>query len=256
MIRLPSPRMASRVWYRNAVMFKRYWRGTLLPVFADPVIYFVALGFGLGSYIASVQGVPYSDFIAPGLCASSAMFAASYECTHSFFWRMTESRIHDNMIATPIEPDDVAAGELLWAATKAMVYGTAFLVVIALLGYVNSANAIALPLFLFIGGLAFGALAMTYAVLIPHMDYFSFFHVLVMNPMFLFGGVFFPFDRLPEWAQVLGWFVPTHHLVDIARALTNGGSWASVLGNALWLLVAIGLLAIVPLWKLRARLVA
>jgi lipooligosaccharide transport system permease protein len=255
-IRPPSPRMAVRVWYRNAVMFKRYWRGTLLPVFLDPVLYFVALGFGLGSYISSVNGVSYSDFIAPGLCASSAMFAASYESMHSFFWRMTESRIHDNMVATPIEPEDVATGELLWAATKAMIYGSVFLIVIAVLGFVDSPNAIALPPFLFLGGLVFGTLAMTYAVLVPHMDYFSFYQVLVMNPMFLFGGVFFPFERLPDWARVLGWFIPTHHLVEIARALTSGGAWSTVFANALWLLVAAVLFAIVPLWKLRLRLVA
>lgn len=256
MIRLPHPRLASRVWYRNAVMFKRYWRGTMLPPFLDPVFFFVALGFGLGAYISSIEGVPYTDFIAPGLCASAAMFAAAYETTITFYWRMSESRIHENMISTPIEPEDVVAGELLWAATKAMIYSCAFLVVIALLGYVDSPWAILMPPLMFLGGLAFAGLGMTFSVLVRHMDYFSFFFTLVMNPMFLFGGIFFPYDKLPEWAQTIGWFVPTHHLVEIARALTTGGPASTVLANTAWLLVAAVLFALVPLRRLRTRLVS
>src|SRR5215211_10999 len=80
---VPSPRHAARVWQRNARVFSKVWRGALLPQFLDPLFYLVALGFGLGTYVATVNGIPYKDFIAPGLIASAAMWAASFETTYN-----------------------------------------------------------------------------------------------------------------------------------------------------------------------------
>jgi lipooligosaccharide transport system permease protein len=256
MIAAPHLASALSVWRRDLRLFSKLWRGTLLPPFLDPVVYFLALGFGLGAYVSSVNGIPYRDFIAPGLCASATLWAASFETTFHFFWKMDHSHVHDNMLATPVEPEDIVLGELLWAATRAVIYATSFLTVIALLGYVHSPWALALPPFLFLGGLAYGALGMTYSVLIPKMDYFTFYFTLVVNPMFLFGGIFFPFDSLPGWAQTIGWLVPTHHLVEIVRTLTDGGRAVTLIGNSAWLAVATAVVLLVPLRRLRRRLVA
>ncbi len=256
-LRLPALRPAMSVWRRDLRVFSKMWRGALLPPFLDPVLYFLALGFGLGAYVSDVNGIPYRDFIAPGLCASAAMWASSFESTFGFFWKMDQSRTHDNILATPVEPEDVVLGELLWAGTRAVVYATSFLSVIALLGYVHSWWALALPPFLFLGGLSFAAFGLGCTVLIPKADYFSFYFTLVVNPMFLFGGIFFPFDSLPGWAQAIGWFVPTHHLVEIARALGDGSGGAGVVAaNAAWLLVATTLLLVMPMIRYRRRLVA
>jgi lipooligosaccharide transport system permease protein len=169
---------------------------------------------------------------------------------------MDHAHLHDNVLATPVEPEDVVLGELLWAATRAVIYATTFLAVVAAMGYIDSPWAIALPPFLFLGGLAYGSLGLAYSVLIPRMDYFTFYFTLVVNPMFLFGGIFFPVESLPGWAQVVAWLLPTEHLVAITRALANGGSAASVAGDTLWLLVATALVLAVPLHRYRRRMVA
>jgi len=147
-------------------------------------------------------------------------------------------------------------GELLWAATRALIYATAFLIVIAAMGYVRSPAAVAVPPFLFLGGLAFGATGLAYTVLIHNRDYFTYYFTLVVNPMFLFGGIFFPVDVLPTWAQRVAWLLPTQHLVEIARTLCDGGSVSTVVENAAWLVVATCVLLSVPLYRLRRRLVA
>jgi lipooligosaccharide transport system permease protein len=256
-MRAPRLAVALRVWLRNALVFRYLWRGSLVPPFLDPVLYFLALGFGLGTYIGTIHGIPYREFIAPGLCATAAMWGACFEATFSFHWKMEYGRIHDNILATPVEAEDVVLGELLWAATRAMLYATAFLIVIALLGYVHSPLAIALPLFLFLGGLTYAAIGMAYSMYVPHMDYFAYFFTLVVNPMFLFGGVFFPVSSLPGWAQVIAWLLPTEHLVAIAHALSAGDvDVAALAGNAVWLAAAAALFALVPLVQLRRRLVA
>src|SRR3954467_12898103 len=149
-----APRLgdAIAVWRRNARVFSHIWKGALLPLFLDPLFYLVSLGFGLGTYLASVNGIPYKDFIAPGLCASAVMWAATFETTWNTFFKMAQSRQFDAILATPVEPEDLVLGELLWAATRAFVYGTVFLVVVVALGLTSSPWVIALPPFLFLGG--------------------------------------------------------------------------------------------------------
>jgi lipooligosaccharide transport system permease protein len=255
-MRLPQFGMALRAWRRNVRIFSKLWRTVLLPPFLDPVLFFVALGFGLGAYVSQVHGVPFRDFIAPAMCASAALWSSSFEATFGFFRRMADMRTHDNMLATPIEPEDIVLSELLWIATRGTIYSSVFLVVIAVLGYVDSAWAVLLPLFLFLGGIVYGAVAMAYTVWIPKLDYLTFYFTLVVQPMFLFGGIFFPTDGLPEWAQRLAWLLPTEHLAAISRTLANGGSLGRLLADTAFLVVFGTLFALVPMRRLRQRLVA
>ena len=253
---LPSVPVAMRVWRRNARVFAKIWKGALLPQFFDPLFYLLALGFGLGTYIASINGIPYREFIAPGLCASAVMWASSFESTWNTYIKMEESRLYDAVLATPVEVEDLVAGELLWGGTRAMVYGTSFLVVISLFGLVDSAWAIAMPPFLFLGGLCFSSLGLAFTSLTPKMDFFTYYYTLFITPMFLFGGIFFPYDRLPDWAQVVAWFTPLYHLVNIARDLATGAPDLALAANALWLAVVVVGLFFVPVLALRRRLVA
>jgi lipooligosaccharide transport system permease protein len=252
----PQVSMALRAWRRDMRVFSKLWRTVLLPPFLDPVLFFVALGFGLGAYVSSVHGVPFRDFIAPGMCASAALWSSSFEATFGFFRRMADARTHDAMLATPIEPEDIVLSELLLTATRGVIYSAAFLVVIAVLGYVDSAWAVLLPLFLFLGGLVYGAVAMAYTVWIPKLDYLTFYFTLVVQPMWLLGGVFFPTDGLPEWAQVLAWLLPTEHLSAICRSLADGGAVGPLLADTAFLVAFGTLFALVPMRRLRRRLVA
>ena len=255
-MRLPSLGMAVRVWRRNALIFWKVWPQLVVPLSLDPVLYFLALGYGLGGYVPDVDGVPYRDFLAPALCATSAMWGATFEATHSFFARMQDARTHDNILTTPIEAEDVALGELLWMGTRGVIYGSVFLLVIAVMGYVHSFLGLVLLPFLFVGGVAFGAMGMSFGLAIKKADYFSYYYLLVLNPLFLFGAVFFPVDALPGWAQVIAWCTPLLHLGNLARTLCSGGSAWAGLGDAAWLLVATTVLALLPLYRLRRRLVA
>jgi lipooligosaccharide transport system permease protein len=250
-----NPRLALQVWRRDLRVFSKVWRGALLPQFFDPLFYLLALGFGLGAYIATIQGVPYRDFIAPGLCASAVMWAATFETTWNTFFKMDETRLYDAILTTPVEVEDLVCGEVLWGATRALVYGTAFLVVIALFGFVDSAWAITMPLALLLGGATFSALGMAYTSLIPKMDYFTFYYTLGITPMFLFGGIFFPYDQLPDWAQAIAWCTPLYHLVNICRELATGPDALRLLADTAWLVVVTGLLVQIPIRRMRRRLV-
>ena len=129
---VPVPRLALAVFLRNARVFSKLWRGALLPTFLDPFLYLLALGFGLGTYIAQINGIPYKEFIAPGLIASAAMWSSAFETTYNVYFRMNELRLYDNVLATPVEAQDVVAGDLAWSSTRATVYGIVVLAVILL----------------------------------------------------------------------------------------------------------------------------
>ena len=195
---IPSPRHAAAVWRRNALVFSKVWKGALLPQFVDPLFYLVALGFGLGTYVARINGVPYEDFIAPGLIASAAMWSASFETTYNVYMRMNENKLYDAVLATPVEVQDLVAGDLSWSASRSVVYGTSFLVIVALFGLISSPWAVLIPPFVLLGGLCFSVIGYTFTALIPKIDLYSYFFTLGITPMFLFSGIFFPFERLGE----------------------------------------------------------
>src|SRR3954467_1451961 len=144
---MPVPRLAGAVWLRNARVFSKLWRGALLPTFLDPFLYLLALGFGLGTYVAPINGIPYKDFIAPGLIASAAMWSSAFETTYNVYFRMNERRLYDNVLSTPVEVRGGVAGGRAWSAARATIYGIVVLGVIAIFGLVSSWWALAIPIF-------------------------------------------------------------------------------------------------------------
>jgi lipooligosaccharide transport system permease protein len=252
---IPSPRHAAAVAARNARVFSKLWKGSLAPQFVDPLFYLVAMGYGLGTYVASINGVPYRDFIAPGLVASAAMWAASFECTYNVYIRMREYQLYDAVLSTPIEVQDLVAGDLVWSSIRATIYGTVFLSVVTAFGLVDSWWAIAIPFAVVIGGLAFSTIAYTFTALIPRIDLYSYFFTLGITPMFLFSGIFFPFSRLPAVVEVIAWFTPLYHLVAVTRGLADGPGPIVLLHLAVLLAMSAALFAI-PVRAVRRRLVA
>src|ERR687898_42311 len=234
---VPVPRLAAAIWLRNARVFSKLWRGALLPTFLDPFLYLLALGFGLGTYVATINGIPYKDFIAPGLIASAAMWSSAFETTYNVYFRMNELRLYDNVISTPAEPQDVVAGDLAWSASRATVYGVVVLIVVSAFGLVSSWWAVLIPPFVALGGLCFSVIGYTFTTLIPKIDLYSYFFTLGITPMFLFSGIFFPFNELPDWVEVVAWITPLYHLVEITRGLSTGPEALQIAIHTAWLLV-------------------
>ena len=252
---LPRPRVAMRVWLRDVRVFSKVWKQGLLPQFFDPLFYLMAMGFGLGTYLARVNGIPYKEFIAPGLVASSVMWAASFETTWNIYFKMEEKRLYDAILSTPVEVPDLVAGEVAWAATRSIIYGTTFIVIVALFGLIASPWVLAAPPFLALGGACFGMLGIAFSAVAARVDLYSYYFTLFVTPMFLFSGIFYPFDKLPDWVGTVAWFTPLYHLVNIMRSLVLEPDLGTVLGNSLWLLVLTLALFAIPVRWMQKRLV-
>jgi lipooligosaccharide transport system permease protein len=234
----PAVRPASKMLLRSLLLYRRSWKQNLLPQFFEPLLYLLSIGFGLGLYIGQrIAGVDYVLFITPGLIAAAAMNGAIFEVTYNIFIKLRFVHLYDAVITTPLEPEDVAVGELTWAVLRSLIYGTVFLLVSFALGYVRSPWALAAPLGVALVGLAFSTLGMIYTGLVSRIESFGYFFTLFITPLFLFSGIFFPFGNLPAVARLFGWLTPLHHGVEMLRALLLMGDGATAAVHALWLLV-------------------
>jgi lipooligosaccharide transport system permease protein len=210
------------------------------------------MGYGLGSMISPIKGNSYVEFIAPALVASVIMSAPFFECTVGTFVRIYYQKTFDAMISTPLSIEDVVTGEIMYGAARAVIQGASILIVIALFGLVKSPLAILIIPFCFIFGMVFGSIAMLYTSFIPAINYVDYFFTLVMTPMFIFAGTFFPVSQLPAWAQQAAIFMPLYHTVNITRALC-GGNLENILADIIWLLACGLIFYALALYRMRLK---
>jgi lipooligosaccharide transport system permease protein len=219
------PRLSLRfypIWQRHFLVWKKLAAPSIMGHLADPLIYMLGLGYGLGSLLPEMGGMSYIAFLAAGTVCYSTMNSASFEALYSGFARMHEQRTWDAILNTPVTLDDVVMSEILWAATKSLMSGAAVLSVIWLMGLSHSAMSLwMLPLALMVG-LVFASVGLIMTALAPSYDFFMYYFTLVITPMMLICGVFFPVTQLPEGIQVVASVLPLTHAVDLARPLMNG----------------------------------
>ncbi len=245
---------AFRVWQRHFKVYTKLYKSSIVFNFLEPIIYLVAMGFGLGAFLKEVNGMPYINFIAPGLIASSSMFAAASECTYGTYIRMTYQKTFDAILATPVNIDDLVAGEILWGATKSIFYSTAITLVLLITGLIDSPMIIlAIPI-VFISGLIFAEIAVITSAVVPGIDSISYFFTLVLTPSFLFSGIFFPLDTMPALVEKIAFFTPLYHLVNVCRAFA-AGSFQHVVWDIVWIIAVAALLAPYPFRLMRKRII-
>ena len=217
------------VWRRNAKVWTKMARVSMVIQFGEPLIYLLGLGYGMGQFVPAMDGLPYLTFLASGLVMSSVMNTATFEGMYSCYTRMDPQKTHQAMIATPLRVQDVVLGEQLWAATKGCIPCVALLLVATGLGAVEAWTALLVPLVAISAGLAFAGFCMPIVPFARSYDYFSYFYTLVIIPMFMFSGVFFPLDSLPTFVSVIANALPLSHAVALARPLVIGEWPADVL---------------------------
>ena len=210
------------VWRRNRLVWRKLAIPSMLGNLADPMLYMLGLGYGLGAMLPEVGGMSYIAFLAAGTVCSSTMMSASFEAMYSGFSRMHVQKTWDAILNAPLTLDDVLLGEMVWAASKSFLSGIAVLLVATVLGLVASPLAVLVLPVIFMTGLTFAALGLIMTALSPNYDFFMYYFPLAITPMMLVCGVFFPVEQLPAWLQAVSQALPLTHAVALARPLMNG----------------------------------
>jgi lipooligosaccharide transport system permease protein len=210
---------------RNIYVYRHGWI-VILSGFFEPLFYLGSIGFGLGALVGTVNGpggqqISYQLFVAPALLASAAMNGAIAEGTFNFFFKLRYNKTFDAILSTPLSAGDVAVGELIWALIRGGIYAVAFVLVMAILGLIVSPWVLlTLPSALLIG-FAFGAVAMAATSFMRTWQDFDLINLVIL-PMFLFSGTFYPIDAYPEAIRVVVQLTPLYQGVDLLRSLAVG----------------------------------
>lgn len=210
------------VWRRNFLVWKKLAGSSILGNIADPMIALVAFGYGLGSLLPTVDGIPYIQFLAAGTVCMSTMNAATFESLYSAFSRMHIQRTWDGIMNAPVALEDVVLGELTWAASKAFLSGLAIMIVVWIMGLAGGWQSVLVLGVVVLIGTAFSAIGLIVNALAKAYDFFTYYFTLVVTPMAFISGVFFPVAQLPGWLQSVAQLMPLAHAVALARPLLLG----------------------------------
>lgn len=204
----------------HLVTYRRTWRATVFSSFVLPLLTVLSFGVGVGGYVdGDVGGVPYLDYLVPGLIAVTALQVAVSESTWSVLGNFEWTKIYASQCATPLTTDEILGGHLAYVLLRALLSGTAFLLVAFLFGVPRSLWALAvLPLVALIA-LAVAAPTFAFSASISSDNYLSLLYRFGQIPMTLFAGVFFPVESLPLVPRILAYVSPLWHGVELSRAV-------------------------------------
>jgi lipooligosaccharide transport system permease protein len=214
---------AWRVLHRNIRVFLKLYKTNLVINFVEPSIYLFAFGIGLGGLIQDIDGQSYIRYIAPGVVCQSGLFAAAFESLYGTYTRMVYQKTFDAILVTPVNKEGLILGEIFYGAFKSVLFAAIIMIVVFAFRLIESPMLImALP-FAFIGGMAFSALSMIVTSFVKGIESYNYYITLVLSPLMLLSGIYFPLTNALETA---GWFSPFFHTARICQLLSKGEALA------------------------------
>jgi len=248
-------RSISGVWWRHAVALARVWKVAFTWFFVEPAFVLLAMGLGVGRLVGTLpEHGAYEHFVTPGMIVGMAMFHSIFECAWGAFQRI-QGNVMETFLTTPTTVSELAAGEVLWGGTRAIISTLAIGGLAVVIGWLP---AVALPFVAccsFLVGLEFGAIGLCFAAGASTLPTLTLVFTVVATPLFFFSGSFFPIDVLPSALQPVAWLAPLSPGVHVARGIAEGAldrSHLQAAGYLLFLSVAFFPLAVA---LLRRRLV-
>ncbi len=210
------------VFYRNFLVWLKYYKPGVIGDILEPLLYLAALGFGVGKFIHRIDGMSYVEYIVPGIIASSSMYAAAFESTFGAYTRMVTAGIYEAILLTPVGIEDIVSGEILWGTAKAFMSGATVLIIGAVFGWISSPYALLIPIIILLNGFLFASLSLLITSFSPSYDFFSYYFTIAISTMFLFSGVFYPVSSLPRFIGYFVYIMPLYYTVSIIRMLSEG----------------------------------
>ena len=211
------------VFLRNLLVWRKLALPSLVGNIAEPLMWLVAFGYGMGSLVGEVQvggqRVPYLLFLASGSICMSAMNAATFEALYSAFSRMHVQKTWDGILNAPVRLDDVVLAEMLWAAFKSLFTVSAILVVMLALGISHSPKLLVAWPILLLAGITFSCMALIFNALAKGYDFFTYYFTLFLTPMMFLSGIFFPREQLPAFVRAIADWLPLSVAVDLVRPM-------------------------------------
>ena len=240
---------------RNYRVFLRTWKSTTALSVVDPVIALLGFGFGFGALVAKVGGIDYIEFVGTGIVAQTLLFTSIFPGMFETFFKRDYQHTYDALLAAPVDPVDLVTAEALWLAAKSAVYGLAPLLVAICFGLDPKPAMLLVPLYGLVTAFGFACVGIMIAANATSFASFDYVISMLVTPLFLFAGTFFPLGGLPRWVQLAAQANPLFHTVELIRHAAFGLQPLVDLGH-LGYLIAFGLLVwALASWRMRISLV-
>jgi lipooligosaccharide transport system permease protein len=255
----------ARVWRsrrlveRNILVYRHQWIIILSGVF-EPVFYLLGIGLGVGGIVRDVEladgtVIPYAAFVAPALMATAAMNGAVFETIFNVFFKLNYAKTYDGVLATPMGITEVAIGELLWALIRAALYAVAMFVLMVVMGLVLSPwGILTVPAALLVSA-SFAAAGLAGTAYLRSVNDFDIPMGLVVMPMFLFSGTFFPISIFPDAIEALIQLTPLYHGINLIRGLSTGHIDAGDLASVAYLVAFFGISLWIAMRQMERKLI-
>ena len=210
------------VWRRNFIYFRYTIFVAASWMFLEPLLYILALGYGLGRFVSEINGMPYAAFIAPAMMATTGMFVSFFDAAYGTYTRLARDNTYKSVLLTPISSDELALGEIVWCATKGFMSVIAVSLVIMFMGLAQAENFLGVYLVLGLMCWLFASLGVLMATMAKSYDWFLFAQTGFIMPMSLFCGTYFPLEELPELFKWIIYAFPLTHAMESVRMFFSG----------------------------------
>lgn len=244
------------IWRRNVIVHLRVWKMNLVAPIIEPAISVVGFGFGVGALVAgSVSGITYLSFAGAGLLSITVLMRAMFEMTYASYFKMVYQATYDAILATPVDAESLALGEILWALTHALFDSIIIMIVLVIFGAATSPWAILAPLPLIVGSAFMAGLSLGITAHIRDIDAFNLVMALFFSTMYI-SGAFFPLEVLPVWLQVMARLLPLTESIELTRAFLTGHFRTLHIYGAVYLVISALVACEWAMRSLRRRMVA
>ena len=250
-IRLQS---VAGMWFRHALVFRRTWWTAMTWYLIEPAAALLAIGFGVGQLVNEVEGVPYAQFVTPGVIVGSAMFHAIFECAWGSFFRIQKG-LYETILTAPVSVKEIAMGDISWAMSRSVITGISIGAVAAALGWIDTISGAGVLLAAILVGMQFGAIGLIFAAVSNNEHTLSLSFTIVATPLYFFSGTFFPISVLPEWIQPIAWAAPLTPAVHLARGFVTADLDMTHLLSAVYMIGLTAVLFPIAAYLMRRRLV-
>ena len=250
-----EPAAIAGVMSREVANFRTFWKATTFSSVLEPTIYLLAFGLGLGATVVDrVDGLEYVEFVGTGMVATAVIFSSALPAMFGTFVKHRFQRTYDAILAAPVDVEELVTAEMLWIGIRAGFYGCFPLLVAMLFGLDPSFGMLLVPFFCLITALGFAAFGIAMAASVAKIDQFNYVTTLVITPLFLVAGTFFPINELPDGVQAAAQLNPLHHLVELVRHAAFGFEGTDLIRVGVLILFAVTLWR-VAVWRMTERLV-
>ena len=212
--------LALNITRRNWLVYRKDLIANLSPTVADPALLLIALGLGLGAFVSEIEGMTFTEFLAPGLVAATSLFTSFFETSYGFYVRMTFENVFKGMLTTPIGVREVVLGEFIWVGLKGAFMAIGVGIVLAVVGLMS--NPLLLPLVAIVGtlvALPCGAMGLLATRFVRNINQFQTVYSFIIAPLYFLSGIFFPIAQMPTVIRVVAEFFPLIHGVRMLQAI-------------------------------------